>query len=307
MLDRACRSLCFAGILIGASAATLAQGLGERELEEAGGRAGPARNPADVRVVRDVAYGDDATQRFDVYAPAQAANAPVIFMVHGGAWRIGDKDMRYVVENKVARWVPRGFVFISTNYRMVPNADALEQAHDVARALAAAQRQAGQWGGDPHKFILMGHSAGAHLVALLGASSDLGTAHGVQPWLGVVALDSGAIDVPRIMSQRHFRFYDRAFGSQPERWQAASPLHALASQRPPLLLVCSTRREGPCEEADDFKSKAAALGTRVDISRQDKRHGAINQELGLPSAYTDIVERFMASLDDDVARRLGTH
>ena len=69
--------------------------------------------PAGIRVVRDLPYGPDPRQRFDVYAPAEAHDAPVIVMVHGGAWRFGDKNNGRVVENKVARWVSRGFVITS--------------------------------------------------------------------------------------------------------------------------------------------------------------------------------------------------
>ena len=71
--------------------------------------------PANVVVVRDVAYGTDRKQRFDVYAPKRVRNAPVILMVHGGAWRIGDKRSRGVVENKVARWSRAGIIVITAS------------------------------------------------------------------------------------------------------------------------------------------------------------------------------------------------
>src|SRR5690242_12400399 len=97
---------------------------------------------AAIREIHDVPYGPDARQRFDVYAPPDAHDAPVIFMVHGGGWRIGDKSMRRMFENKVHYWVPKGYVFIAINYRMLPAADPLEQARDVARALATAEEHA---------------------------------------------------------------------------------------------------------------------------------------------------------------------
>jgi acetyl esterase/lipase len=92
-------------------------------------------------VLRDLAYGGDLHQRLDVYRPklASEAPAPVLFMVHGGAWHLGDKATPEVVANKVAHWVSRGFVLVSVNYRMLPEADPLQQADDVARALAFAQ------------------------------------------------------------------------------------------------------------------------------------------------------------------------
>jgi arylformamidase len=96
--------------------------------------------PSGIRIVRDVPYGRDERQRFDVYGPAQAKGAPVIFLVHGGAWRLGSRSARSVIEAKVSRWVARGLVVISTDYRMLPDADPIEQASDVARAIAAARR-----------------------------------------------------------------------------------------------------------------------------------------------------------------------
>ena len=142
--------------------------------------------PPDVAVVRNVAYGTDPKQRFDVYVPRGARNAAVVLMVHGGAWRIGDKRSRGVVENKVAHWSRGGIVVISVNYRMLPGTDPVEQARDVARALAAAQRRMSEWGGDAGSVVLMGHSAGAHLVALLDANPTLATSLGARTWLGAV-------------------------------------------------------------------------------------------------------------------------
>jgi arylformamidase len=248
---------------------------------------------ADMRVVRDIAYGPDARQRFDVYAPQDARGAPVIFFVHGGGWAIGDKANRGVVHNKTARWVPRGFVFVSTNYRMLPEADPLEQARDVARALAAAQAQAGSWGGDPERFILMGHSAGAHLVALIASAPGIALDLGARPWLGTVELDSAALDVERIMRDRHLRLYDRAFGSDPAYWAKASPLARLSAAGAPFLAVCSTRRADSCPAARDYAAKAQALGIRASVLEENLSHRQINEELGEDNDYTRAVEAFL--------------
>jgi acetyl esterase/lipase len=263
-----------------------------------------------VRLTRDIAYGNDPAQRFDVYAPINpdgkpGRGAPVILMVHGGGWRVGDKAMRSVVENKVRRWVGRGFIVVSVNYRMLPKAAPLEQAQDVMRALAAAQEKAAGWGGDRGKFILMGHSAGAHLVALIATSPALASGTGVTPWLGTVTLDSAALDVVQIMENPHLRLYDNAFGNDPAYWRMVSPFYALAKATPPILAVCSTRREASCEQADKFAAKATSLGTRVSILRQNMSHRDINLRLGDEEVYTRSVEQFMRTLDPAVARLLG--
>lgn len=257
-----------------------------------------SHSPSDVTIQRELAYGSDQLQTIDVYAPANAEWAPVIFMVHGGGWRRGDKTNARVVENKITRWVARGFIFISVNYRMLPELDGLQQRDDIAAALAFAQQNAARWGGDASQFILMGHSAGAHLVALLNANPAAAREVGAQPWLGTVALDSGALDVPAIMQRRHLPLYDAAFGSDQQRWQLASPRHQLTRAAPPLLAVCSTqRRDKPCQQAQTFMQDAQALGNRAVVLPQDLSHSQINENLGLPGAYTEAVEDFMASLN----------
>lgn len=291
-------------IVLGATARPLGARLGQ-----ARGNTGSETTielPAGARIQRNLAYGSDPAQVMDVYLPAGAKNAPVIFMVHGGAWRVGDKGAANVVQNKVARWLPRGFIFVSINYRMLPAQAALQQADDVARALAFAQAQAASWGGDRDQFVLMGHSAGAHLVALLAAAPARASALGARRWLGTVSLDSAAIDIVAVMNRRHLPFYDQAFGADPARWQQASPMQMLARGATPLLAVCSSqRRDQPCTQAQAYVDKSNGLGARAALLPQDRTHAQINADLGEPGGYTDAVENFMASLDPGLAQRLG--
>jgi acetyl esterase/lipase len=230
--------------------------------------------------------------------------APVIFMVHGGGWRRGDKAARGVVQNKVSHWGLRGIIVVSVDYPMLPDASPLQQARFVARALAAAQRDAPRWGGDPRKFVLMGHSAGAHLVSLISAEPALATDQGALPWLGTVALDSAAYDIATIMQAPHLRLYDEAFGNDPATWAAASPIVQLHARIAPFLAVCSSWRPESCGQADAFTAKARGLGARAAVLPEEMRHGAINAALGEPSAYTAAVDRFLASLDPALADRL---
>ena len=260
--------------------------------------------PAGVQQIKDIPYGPDKRQTLDVYTPANAHNAPIIFMVHGGAWKIGSKDVSRVVNNKIARWVPEGFIFVSVNYRMLPDAKPLEQAQDVTKAIAAVQAKAAAWGGDPAKVILMGHSAGAHIVALISASPETARSAGAQPWLGSVLLDSGAMNVSEIMNTRHYSFYDEAFGKDPAYWDATSPLQVMNTKIYPVLAVCSTKRDISCKQAQAFVDKAVTKGTHAQILEVDLKHGAINSELGTDGDYTKSVEHFMGSLDSTVLARL---
>ncbi|WP_174874251.1 alpha/beta hydrolase [Vogesella oryzae] len=262
---------------------------------------------AGVASAAGLAYGPDARQRLDVYWPQHGGQGmPVLLMVHGGAWRTGSRQSAAVVENKVGRWVPRGMVLVSVDYRLLPQAAPLQQVQDVAAAVAWVQQQAARWGGDGRKLVLIGHSAGAHLVALLAASRELQRQAGVQPWLGTVALDSAAYDVAAVMRRAHYRFYDQAFGTDPAAWALVSPQAQLQQAMPPLLAVCSQQRpDKPCDDAANFVAQARQLGGRAELLPQAKSHRDINQQLGADEAYTRAVERFMGGLDVVLAQRLA--
>lgn len=251
---------------------------------------------ADSRALRDIAYGPDPRQRFDVYLPAHMVGAPLIFFVHGGGWRRGDKAAPGLMDNKQARWTAAGAVVVSTNYRLLPDADPLQQARDVALALAAAQSTVARLGGDPDQSVLIGHSAGAHLVALLDASPQLAREAGARPWKGSILLDSAAVDVVAIMSARHPPLYDAAFGDDPAQWRASSPTQLLHAAGAPILAVCSTQRRRSCAQNEAFLQKAARLGTRTQLLREPLSHGQVNRELGDDNAYTRTVEDFIRSL-----------
>lgn len=247
-------------------------------------------------VKRDIPYGPDALQRIDVYLPRTAKNAPVLFMVHGGAWRTGDKASANVIDHKIARWLPKGFVVISANYRLLPKTPPLEQAQDVAAAIAFAQARAKSWGGDPSRFVVMGHSAGAHLVALLTADFATASRLGAKPWLGTISLDSAALDVVRLMEARHARFYDKAFGADTAAWRAVSPLHRLSGTPVPMLLVCSTQRVDSCTQARRFAAKVTEAQGRATVLPVALSHGESNSDLGREGDYTTAVEAFMRTL-----------
>ncbi|SFE24577.1 alpha/beta hydrolase fold [Paracidovorax konjaci] len=300
---RALRAGAVLAALCAAVAANAAGGAAADRAERAAERAdgfgpsgAPWTPPAGMRFLHDVPYGADARQRMDVYLPPHPRGAPVVFMVHGGAWRYGDKSGATVVRNKVEHWVPRGAVLVSINYRMLPDAGPLAQVQDVARALAEAQRLAPRWGADPGRFVTMGHSAGAHLVALLAASPALQHAAGAQPVRATVALDSAAMDVPRLMQARHPPLYDRAFGRDPAHWADASPAQRLQQAAPPLLAVCSSRRAIACDQAYRLAAQAQSLGMRAEVLPQDLDHRGTNEQLGLPGGYTAAVDAFLQSV-----------
>jgi len=253
--------------------------------------------PRGTRIDRDLAYGSAAGQKLDVYLPLHPQYAPILLMVHGGAWAMGDKSSPGVVVNKATRWLSKNYIFVSANYRLLPSAGPLEQADDIARALAYVQDNAKSWGGDPARIVLMGHSAGAHLVALVAADPAIAAKQGAKPWLATISLDSAAFDLVETMSHKHPPLYDTAFGADRSYWEKASPIAQLNAATRPMLLVCSTRRpDQPCIQARKFAQKDTSLGGKVEVLPMNLTHQQINETLGEPGTYTREMDVFLQSV-----------
>ncbi len=273
---------------------------------------GDAKNAGPAPDLKNVAYGGASLEKLDVFFAGKKSTvtlAPIILMVHGGGWCVGDKGGAMMTENKVARWVPKGLVFISINYPMINDgSNALAQASHVAKAAAFVQANAQKWGGDPTKLVLMGHSAGAHLVSLVNASAKIRQANGMRPILGTVSLDAGAVDVVKQMPNVYPFLktrYREAFGTTEAEWITASPFHQIDPSAAPWLGVCSSsRKDDPCGQAKAYADKSKSLGIKAAVQPERKNHSAINKELGKPGDYTSKVESFMASLDPLLAQLL---
>ena len=116
---------------------------------------------AGVSVTPDIAYGDDPKQRLDVYRPAAVVGAPIIIFVHGGALTRGDKNTNAEAYANVLYFFGRhGLVGINGNYRLAPQHRYPAAAFDIGRVVAWAQANAADYGGDPGRIFLIGHSSG---------------------------------------------------------------------------------------------------------------------------------------------------
>src|SRR5947209_3009231 len=117
-------------------------------------------------VKRNIPYATPGHERqvLDVYSPHHAKNLPVVFWIHGGGWQTGDKSS---VQIKPQAFMDKGFVLVSTNYRLLPNVDMATIVRDVAKSVRWTHDHIGEYGGDPKRLFIMGHSAGAQLAALV--------------------------------------------------------------------------------------------------------------------------------------------
>jgi arylformamidase len=252
---------------------------------------------------QDIAYGGDRLQHLTFWpATGGKGPAPLVIFVHGGGWSRGDMG-NATGAAKVEHFRALGYAVASVNYRLVPAAKVEDQASDVAHAVAALIEQASKLGFDPHKMVLMGHSAGAHLAALVGTDESYFAAVGLKPdaVAGVVLLDGAGYDVAQQFAQAGPMLrntYQTAFGSDPARQRAlSSTLHAALPNAPRFLILHIDRDDGAAQSA----ALGAALnkaGTPAEVKDVGGKglpgHMAINRDLGRPGyAGTAPVDAFL--------------
>ncbi|WP_421117935.1 alpha/beta hydrolase [Aquihabitans daechungensis] len=120
---------------------------------------------------RSIAGVDADLLSLDIHAPARTCLSPVVLWVHGGAYVVGDKSQQ--VKDKITLFNAKGWIFVSVNYRLTKtgsptSAQFPDHYEDVAAAVAWVHRSIRDYGGDPARLALLGHSAGADIVANVG-------------------------------------------------------------------------------------------------------------------------------------------
>jgi acetyl esterase/lipase len=250
----------------------------------------------------EVAYGADARQRMDLLVPQDSGSAPVLFFVHGGGWSIGDKVAGGATKGP---WASRqGWAYASANYRLVPQVTVEQQAADLANAIAWLRANAASHHLDPDRVVLMGHGAGAHLVALLGTDTRYLKAAGVPLGAvkGVVLLDGAGYDVPtQASAERNIvqPMYETAFSTNPERQAALSPTrHAAAPNAANWLILPVKLRADSQAQSKALAGALVKAGSSAAVAVvPGESHRSLNTGLGEQGDYaTKEVERFLASV-----------
>ena len=275
--------------------------LAEVVRERMGDRRASQQARASTERAELISYGTDPLQQLDFYA-ASASNAPLVLFVHGGGWKRGDKASA-TGAYKAAHYTGLGYHFASINYRLVPSATVEQQAADVASALAELLRQADTLGIDRDRVVLMGHSAGAHLVALVGTDPQYLAGAGLtfKDVAGVIPLDGAGYEVPSQMGENRRLLgdtYEQAFGTDPSRQRALSPTHHAAAPNAPAFLVLHVERADAKRQSEGLAAALRSAGTQVELHVLEGRglrgHRQINQELGNPDyPATSIVDAWL--------------
>ena len=255
---------------------------------------------AEPKIHRGLAYSEpeNKLQMLDVFAPADGKNHPVVIYIHGGGWHSGDKAE---VHNKPKALTDRGFVLASINYRLwtppwsksFPGTVTIkDEARDVAKAIRWVHDHAKDYGGDPAALIVMGHSAGAHLAALVCTDERYLKAQGLSlaDIKGCVPIDGDSFDLPlhqKTNAGNKVAATDRErFGALDSQKELSPVMHVARGKGiPPFLILHVVDADHPETQAQAARFtqalRAADVPTRT-YGAAGKDHNTLNNDLGLP-------------------------
>jgi acetyl esterase/lipase len=202
----------------------------------------------EVEVLKNVAYyeGKDADpikHKLDLYLPKGQKNFPVLFFIHGGGWRQGDKTIYGRLGQLMA---PLGVGTVIINYRLSPKVAHPAHIQDVARAFAWTVRNIANYGGRSDQIFVMGHSAGGHLAALLETDES----HLRAEQLSASAL-KGVIPISGVYSVSPGKRFADVFGEDAEKCRQASPLAHVAEGLVPFLIIYADKDFTGCDKVSE--------------------------------------------------------
>src|SRR4029079_15536911 len=247
-------------------------------------------------VTRDIPYATaHERQVLDVYAPAGAKNLPVVFWIHGGGWQTGDKSM---VALKPKAFMDAGFVFVSINHRLLPTVDMGAITRDVASALGWVHKNVAMHGGDPDRLLVMGHSSGGQLAALMCTDDPYVKAEGLSLTMikGCVPVDADTFDIPAIIEMAETRArvhhlplptygHRQKFGNDAAKHRDFSPVTHVAKGKgiPPFLIVHISENPDTGAHARRMAGALQDAGIPVKVvTGRETTHVGVNENLGAP-------------------------
>ncbi|BBC72251.1 esterase [Altererythrobacter sp. B11] len=251
---------------------------------------------------RVLPYGPNPLQQLDFYRAGDGSR-PLLVFLHGGAWQFGDKARR-LKDCKAPFAHEQGWHFASIGFRMVPEVGVAEMARDCARGIRLLVEEAATLGIDPARIVLMGHSSGAHLAALLGCDPAYMEEQGlaVDMLAGIIANDGSAYDAgqpsvgPRWL---HRRLIAPAFPGEPSERAALSPVcHASRPPNAPRFLILHTAHGHGSRQAHALEEALRRGGTPVErhgfAGRGTMAHVRMSRRFGVPGhPATEITRRWL--------------
>ncbi|WP_048710852.1 alpha/beta hydrolase, partial [Microvirga massiliensis] len=190
-----------------------------------------------VAITRDLSYGPDPRHKLDVFKPANPGNGTVVVFLHGGAYVAGDRTVNEEIYGNVPLYFARkGIVGVNATYRLAPSATWPAAAEDVRSLVQWLKENIAQYGGDPNRIYLIGHSAGATHVATYLFHDKIRPAEGAG--VAGAVLMSGRYHFDPSPSDPNLKNFQAYFGTDASRYSDMSPItHVGNAPKVPLFLV----------------------------------------------------------------------
>jgi acetyl esterase/lipase len=255
-------------------------------------------------VSRSHAFGDHPRQKLDVYRPrGQLGDGPVVVFFYGGAWRSGNRgDYKFVAEALTSK----GFVVVIPDYRLYPEVKFPLFLDDGAAAITWVQQNIAQYGGDPGRIYVMGHSAGAYNAAMLAFDRRYIEAAGGNATLAGFVGMAGPYDFLPLNSTT----LERVFGAAPDL-PATQPVNFVARDSPrTLLLHGGADRTVLPAHSQRLAQRMRSVGGQVsEVQYSSLGHielvGAIAKPFQERAPVLEEVTRFIAAGDTPFASKTG--
>lgn len=217
---------------------------------------------------KDIPYSSDkhSLKRLDVFTPDKSKNnLPVLIHIHGGGWKTGDKKIQ---RQHGEFYSSRDIVFININYRLSPKVTHPTYAEDCAEAISWVFKNIDELGGDKNRIFVSGHSAGAHLAALVGTDTSYLSKHNIRTTqlAGIIPVDSASFDLlSRSNDWFSKRLIKNAFGTDKETLASASPLHQIKKNQsyPEFLIFASGNRNSAIRQSEELSRKLSETGNEA--------------------------------------------
>jgi len=231
----------------------------------------------------------------NVFQPNKSRNNPVVIFIHGGYWEAGDKDTYAFLGRNFAQ---KDIVTVIPGYTLSPNGSYNTMAQEVAAAIKWTYDNISKYGGNPKQIFLMGHSAGGHLIALVGTNSKY--LNNTDLVKGIILNDAAGLDMYSYLEQyppTKSHNYTVTWTEDPENWKDASPIYSLSEKAPPFLIYVGTKTyPSIISQNKDFVKELKTYQPNVEINYLPKKHVPMMSQYLLPwNKHYKEITKFVAT------------
>ena len=227
----------------------------------------------------------------NVFQTQTSEKSPVVIFIHGGYWTSGNKDIYGFLGRNFGK---KKIVTVIPNYTLSPNGTYDTMAKEVAAAIQWTSENIEKYNGNPDQIFLMGHSAGGHLIALVGTNPKY--LKNTDMIKGIILNDAAGLDMNSYLkkyppTKKHN--YDVTWTKNQDNWKDASPIYSLSKKAPPFLMFTGIKTyPSIISQNKAFVQKLKTFQPNVKINFLNKKHVPMMRQFLFPwnKNYKEIIK-----------------